>query len=32
MLRERSRSTSCSAFQLGDASSGASNSFSIQAE
>src|SRR5581483_3540910 len=32
MLRERSRKTSCSAFQDGSASSGASNSFSIQAE
>ena len=31
-LRERSRSTSCSAFHDGAASSGASNSFSIQAE
>src|SRR5579859_4513783 len=32
MLRERSRKTSCSAFHDGSASSGASNSFSIQAE
>ena len=32
MLRDRSRSTSCSAFHDGAASSGASNSFSIQAE
>src|SRR5215472_6466834 len=32
MLRERSRTTSCSAFHDGSASSGASNSFSIQAE
>src|SRR5215510_6640906 len=31
-LRDRSRSTSCSAFHDGAASSGASNSFSIQAE
>jgi hypothetical protein len=31
-LRERSRSTSCSAFHDGAASSGASNSFSIHAE
>src|SRR6516162_671706 len=31
-LRDRSRSTSCSAFHDSDASSGASNSFSIQAE
>src|SRR5947199_746460 len=32
MLRERSRSTSCSAGHDGAASSGSSNSFSIQAE
>ena len=31
-LRDRSRSTSCSAFHDGSASSGASNSFSIHAE
>src|ERR1700720_4431002 len=31
-LRDRSRSTSCSAFHDGAASSGASNSFSIHAE
>src|ERR1700733_5603140 len=32
MLRERSRNTSCQAFQDGSASSGASQSFAIHAE